>query len=770
MVKKAKTNTHRQTPARPVKKAKVKQVKRTLPPSSKGAKKASKTIYKPVLRTPSPKKITVKKDSRLLEVADLRMRLSEAEETLTAIRKGEVDAVVVSGPRGEQVYALKGAEQPYRILVESMNEGALTLTENSAIINCNLAFAKIARIPSGMLIGLSIMDMVSNNDRAKFEMLLKQTVDGEAKAEIELQFDGRKVPVYISLNARMHQGECWMFAVVTDISERKLTEAQLEEYRLHLEQMVDQKTEQLQVMTEELQITNEELQTTNEELQTTNEELQTTNDEVAAKTAEIEALINSISDAVIYSDMNGLVLMGNPSVKTVFGYEADELIRKTSQVLYADPEDFLRVEIERRSYIKNNKQPLYELQYRRKDGTLFIGNTRDALVRNPKGIPDGFISIHRDVTDQKRAEEAVAAAQRQIQSIIDNTKAIIYAFDLEERFLLANTAAAELLNSTPEQMIGKRRHDFMPKEDADWHEANDRKVIEAGLALEFEEHSQLKDRSSTWLTTKFALHDAQGNIYAVAGMSVDISERKKIEEEIEKLNDDLLDRNASLDLANKELESFIYSVSHDLRAPLRHIAGFSELLMKDIADKVDEKGTQYISRIRASAEKMSRLIDDLLNLSRISRQAIQRTEVDLSSIAASIVSELQEANPGRSVQIVIQEGLTAFADDGLTEVVLSNLLGNAWKYTAKTEHARIELGTMMDNGNIIYYVRDNGIGFNQNYADRMFWPFHRLHSDEEFDGTGIGLAIVDRIIRSHGGKVWAEGTEGKGATIYFSLS
>ncbi|MGO9377133.1 MAG: ATP-binding protein [Dissulfurispiraceae bacterium] len=228
--------------------------------------------------------------------------------------------------------------------------------------------------------------------------------------------------------------------------------------------------------------------------------------------------------------------------------------------------------------------------------------------------------------------------------------------------------------------------------------------------------------------------------------------------------------NEELEFSNKELESFIYSVSHDLRGPLRHIAGFAELVMKDIADKLDEKGKRYLSRIHDGSEKMSRLIDDLLNLSRISRQEIKRRDLNMSEIAASIVSELHEANPSRSVEVDIKEGLTVFADRGLIEIVLSNLLGNAWKFTAKTEHARIELKTVERDGKIIYYVGDNGAGFDQQYAEKMFWPFHRLHSESEFEGTGIGLAIVDRIIRRHGGKIWAEGATGKGATIYFSLT
>src|SRR5208283_505539 len=227
--------------------------------------------------------------------------------------------------------------------------------------------------------------------------------------------------------------------------------------------------------------------------------------------------------------------------------------------------------------------------------------------------------------------------------------------------------------------------------------------------------------------------------------------------------------NRELEFANKEMESFIYSVSHDLRGPLRHIYGFSEIIMKDMADNLDEKEKRHFSRIQDGTEKMSRLIDDLLKLSRISRHEIQRKSFDLSEMASSIISDLREADPDRSVEFDIKSGLEVFADPGLIEIVLSNLLANAWKFTRKIEHARIELGTMDQDGKIIYYVRDNGAGFDQQFAEKMFRPFHRLHLEEDFEGTGIGLAIVERIIIRHGGEIWAEGEVEKGATLYFSI-
>ncbi len=276
---------------------------------------------------------------------------------------------------------------------------------------------------------------------------------------------------------------------------------------------------------------------------------------------------------------------------------------------------------------------------------------------------------------------------------------------------------------------------------------------------------QLNDRRKNRFTPEsLALWERLADYLAVA------LAKFRTDEKIIKLNKDLIAKNEELEFTNKELESFIYSVSHDLRGPLRAISGFGDLMKKNVADKLDEHGKQYLSRIQRGTEKMSRLIDDLLSLSRISRQGIQRKSVDLSGLASSILSALREANPGRSVEADIKEGLTVFADPGLIEIVLSNLLDNAWKFTAKTEHACIEFGTLAQNSKIIYYVRDNGAGFNQQYAGKMFLPFHRLHSESAFEGTGIGLAIVDRIITRHGGKIWAEGAEGKGAAIYFTLT
>jgi len=263
-------------------------------------------------------------------------------------------------------------------------------------------------------------------------------------------------------------------------------------------------------------------------------------------------------------------------------------------------------------------------------------------------------------------------------------------------------------------------------------------------------------------------------------LNEEIIKRKNVEENIRKLNVELeqrvADRTMQLEASNRELQAFSYSVSHDLRTPLRAIDGFSLALIEDYYDKMDGQAKNYLDRIRNASQRMAQLIDDLLNLSRITRSEIVRENVDMSHIAEQIVSDLRSQEPERSVECIIAENVTAYGDSHLMHIVLDNLLGNAWKYTGKKGDARIEFGTTeIDGGKNaagnkkIYFVRDNGAGFNMEYSDKLFVLFQRLHSNNEFSGTGVGLATVQRIIHKHSGRIWAEGEMDKGAVFYFTL-
>jgi signal transduction histidine kinase len=243
----------------------------------------------------------------------------------------------------------------------------------------------------------------------------------------------------------------------------------------------------------------------------------------------------------------------------------------------------------------------------------------------------------------------------------------------------------------------------------------------------------------------------------------EVEDRKRVEAQVQRVNTELL-------ATNKELEAFSYSVSHDLRAPLRSIDGFSQALLEDCAAALDEQGKSYLHRVRAAAQRMGSLIDDFLNLAKVTRTEIHLERLSISNLARSVAAELRKTQPERQVDFQIEDGLEATVDSRLLRIVLENLLGNAWKFTSKRAQAHIELGAAQPNGVLAYFVRDNGAGFDASYADRLFGAFQRLHAITEFPGTGVGLATVQRIIQRHGGRVWAEGAVDRGATFYFTLA
>jgi PAS domain S-box-containing protein len=263
--------------------------------------------------------------------------------------------------------------------------------------------------------------------------------------------------------------------------------------------------------------------------------------------------------------------------------------------------------------------------------------------------------------------------------------------------------------------------------------------------------------------------DETGRIIRSVGMVHDITERKKDEEKIRGLNEELKHKVVQLESANQELEAFSYSVSHDLRSPLRSIDGFSLALLEDYAGKLDAEGRDHLDRVRGATQRMAQLIDDLLKLSRVTRMEMKRERVNLSVVATQIAGRLRNSRPDRTAEFMVADDLIAFGDERLLTVVLENLFANALKFSEKKSQTVIEFGATLLDGKAVYFVRDNGAGFDMAYADKLFNPFQRLHQETEFPGTGIGLATVKRIVNRHGGRVWIEGEVEKGATVYFTL-
>jgi light-regulated signal transduction histidine kinase (bacteriophytochrome) len=269
------------------------------------------------------------------------------------------------------------------------------------------------------------------------------------------------------------------------------------------------------------------------------------------------------------------------------------------------------------------------------------------------------------------------------------------------------------------------------------------------------------------------VYNASGEIIGISSIARDITERRRAEEQIRLMNLELeqrvQDRTAELTAANKEMEAFTYSVAHDLRAPLRHIDAFTRILHDDFAEALPAEARRYLENIRNGSRNMSRLVDDLLNLARLGRQGLKRQPTALGGLVKEVMADLNRDTEGREIEWRIQPLPTVECDSGLMKQVYANLLANAIKYTRPRPHAVIEVGCRKVNGDTALFVSDNGVGFNMKYADKLFGVFQRLHRPEEFEGTGVGLATVDRIIRKHGGNIWAEAAENKGATFYFTL-
>ena len=392
--------------------------------------------------------------------------------------------------------------------------------------------------------------------------------------------------------------------------------------------------------------------------------------------------------------------------------------------------------------------------------------------------PEGLSIFFHDITDRKRAEQSLRESEAQFRTIIDISPIPFCLNDDHQNIIFVNTEFIRTFGYTLADI--PTLADWWPKAYPDpeyrrWVAATWQARLETakrnGSAFEaLQVNIRCKDGTErTVLANAAALDEPLGGVHLV--ILYDITERKQAADQIQALNQGLEqrieERTVQLEAANRELEAFSYSVSHDLRAPLRSIDGFSQALLEDYADSLDATGQEFLARVRAASQRMSVLIDDLLRLSRVTRGELHREKIDFSALAQTISLELAGAQPERSVETIIAPGLSANADPRLMRVALENLLSNAWKYTAKHKAARIEFGQTEHEGRLCFFVRDDGAGFDMAYADKLFSAFHRMHTPREFEGTGIGLATAQRILHRHGGRIWAEAAVEQGATFFF---
>ena len=483
----------------------------------------------------------------------------------------------------------------------------------------------------------------------------------------------------------------------------------------------------------------------------------------------LAAIVQHATDAVISRDVEGRIMSWNAGAERLLGYSADEALGRPLALIYP-PED--RPLIDRDlDYIRRGVPvPAYEGERCAKDGTRVpVGIGVWPVIDDDSGIIGAGILL-RDLRALKRAE----ADLRLAAGIYENAAEGLAITDATRRVVWVNRAYQEITGYGEDEAIGHELQCFAPEHrssgllDGIWAQAR------ATGRWHGEVTGQRRDGTPfCMLLSLSAVPEDDGTATRYCWIFMDITERKASERALVQLNAELEDRvrerTRELELANRELAAFSYSVSHDLRAPIRAIEGHLTLLLAQAGPQLDEAARARFERVRVNAAWMGRLIDDLLRLSRISQSEMQRRTFDLSDLAARVVRRMQQAEPGRSVEIVIQPDLRANADASLVEHALENLLGNAWKFTGRTAQPRIEFGASDAQGRFAYFVKDNGAGFDMRYAHKLFGPFQRLHHREDFDGTGIGLTIVQRIVGKHRGEVWVEAAPGAGATFYFTL-
>ena len=484
----------------------------------------------------------------------------------------------------------------------------------------------------------------------------------------------------------------------------------------------------------------------------------------------LEASINRVQDIVMITEAEPL---SEPGPRIVYvneaffkrtGYRVEEAIGRSPRFLQGPNTD--RAERKRIREALEKREPVRaQLINYTKAGQEIWSEMEIAPVLNPEGQCTHFVSVERDVTERKRAEHLLAKSEARLREAQRVANTGSWEWDITHRRVHWSDELFRIFGLAP-QSLEITVESFLSR-----IHPGDREQVQAKIAAirrnpgTFTESFRIVRPSGA---VRFVLAHGERLTDAgaaqplrIMGTVQDVTERKRAEE-------DRL-RSAKLEAANKELEAFAYSVSHDLRAPLRTIDGFSKLLEEEYSSRLDEVGRGYLEYVQVATRRMNQLIEDLLQLSRVSSGELRRTTFDLGALAEMLVADLRKSNPSRNVEVRIAKNLLAEADPRLMRVALDNLLSNAWKFTGKIANPVIEFGAQNRDGETVYYVRDNGAGFSMEFSGRLFGVFQRLHQETEFSGTGVGLAIVQRIIHRHGGRIWAEAEVNQGATFYFTV-
>jgi PAS domain S-box-containing protein len=816
-------------------------------------------------------------------VDQLRSRADRAEETLRAIRGGEVDALVVSTSEGDQVFTLTGADEPYRVMLEQMSEGAASVSSDGVIMYANSRLAEMLALPLSALVGSPVERLVAPDQRAGLAHLFEsQDRGGRNSGEFGLvAADGVRVEVNLSVTPLPAGTSSAWSMVATDITERVRRDALLREASEYARSLIEASLDPLVTISAEGKITDVNEATVHvtgvargqligtdfSEYFTEPEKAREGYRRVFAEGSVVDypltirrragALTDVLYNASVYRDASGNVLGVFAAARDVTERKrAESLLQARERQQQAVAElgylaltnpglealldaaavavaGALDVEFAKVLQLRSNGDLILragvgfdqrlvghavvpggtgsEAGYVLLAGEPVIVDDLGAETRfhpaalltdhgvrsgvsvalGPRERPFGVIGAHTTTKRQftrddilflaavsnvigtalqrAHAEDAARRQAEQHEAILATTSDGFWVYDPAGRILDVNDVYCRMSGYTREELLRMRIVEIDAIMTEPQIGERMRHCTRSGFDR-FETVHRTKEGDLFDVEISMAYSRKQDQFVLFAR---DVSERKQAEREIRTLNTELeqrvTQRTEQLRATNEELQAFVYSVSHDLRAPLRAMDGFSAMLLEGYAEQLDQAGQHYLARVRAAAQRMGTMIDELLGLSRVSRAELHRDQIDLSDLARQIADELQTAEPERRVEFAIPDGLTATGDRELVRIVLENLLGNAWKFTSTRQHARIEIAGSEHDGRTEFVVRDNGVGFDMEHAGQLFKAFQRLHRANEFPGTGIGLVSVHRIITRHGGQIRAQGEIDRGATFTFTL-